>query len=495
MPRLSMLALEKHDQLLQAIERHRRALPSDDDAQDAEVARRAADLRRLARRRQDGDLAVWEAMADRIIAKRALPIERDSDEYRELVDGLAEASIEALSLFKRRHDGEIDPQPRSELIRVERQREQATAPAGEGLLDLFDKYASQRLMEGKRADSVAQDRILVEQFAAFVGKGRRLDSITRADVRDFRDTMAALPVNYRNANAYKGLDMRAAAAKAAKLEAKTLAPKTINKNLSALSPFFAWAVSNGHADANPCDGLFYAIDKDAGSRDPFTVEQLNAILRSPLFAGFLANGAEHKPGNQRADDWRKWIPLACMFSGARIGEIAQLRIADVESIHGRWFIHIRDDEKTGQRTKSGKSRMVPVHRALEAMGFVRFCEEQRKRAGGDGSGQLFPELEANDRDHIGAMPSKWWRRYLGKIGVKDGGDGLGAHAFRHTLADELRAAGFLDAQFGPLILGHHKASVTGKYGRIAQGTVDTLCAMIDGVAFKGVDFGRLIPAS
>ncbi|RYF31591.1 MAG: hypothetical protein EOO38_31510 [Cytophagaceae bacterium] len=62
---------------------------------------------------------------------------------------------------------------------------------------------------------------------------------------------------------------------------------------------------------------------------------------------------------------------------------------------------------------------------------------------------------------------------------------------KDTQHDELRAAGFLDDQFGPLILGHHKANVTAGYGRMPQGTADMLCAMIDGVRFTGVDFASI----
>lgn len=104
---------------------------------------------------------------------------------------------------------------------------------------------------------------------------------------------------------------------------------------------------------------------------------------------------------------------------------------------------------------------------------------------------LFEGIVTNKRGHIGAAPSRFWRQYLTKIGLKQDGDGKGSHSFRHTLTDELRAAGFMDNQFGPLILGHNNASVTAGYGRMPQGTADMLCSMIDGVKFAGVDFSGI----
>lgn len=487
------LVVEQHETLLTRLEEARRARPNDDASQDAVIAERSADLRRFTRRLADGDDAAFRAMADRMIAARSLPIDRNTAEYDALVAGLAEGTIEALSLHQRQHAGEVNPEPRSDLIRNERKRQTDTAAPGETILELFDRYGAVRVTAGKkRADSVEQDRIVVEAFSGFVGASRRLASITRGEVRDWRDTLTAMPTNARNSAAYKNLDMRAAATKAAKLDVPRLSPKTVNKNLSALSSFYRWAVSEGIVETNPCDDLALSIAKETNQREPFSAAQLNTILQSPLFVGFRLDGAEHKPGNAHADDWRRWCPLVAMFTGARIGEVAQLRGDDVESLHGRWFIHLRDDARTGQRTKSGKSRMVPVHRTLEALGFIGFVTRQRERAEADGNWQLFPELEANSRGHMGAEPSKWWRRYLGKIKVKSGADGLGAHAFRHTMADELRAAGFLDAQFGPMILGHDRGGVTGKYGRMAQGTAEMLCEMIDGVSFKGVEFEHLI---
>ena len=96
-------------------------------------------------------------------------------------------------------------------------------------------------------------------------------------------------------------------------------------------------------------GACISPSTSASGRDcPFASEQLSALFSSPLYTGFQADGKEHLPGDQPADDWRHWIPLIALFTGARLGEIAQLLTDDVRQLHGHWVFHITeegDDEK------------------------------------------------------------------------------------------------------------------------------------------------------
>ncbi|MBD8549021.1 tyrosine-type recombinase/integrase [Sphingomonas sp. CFBP 8760] len=363
-------------------------------------------------------------------------------------------------------------------------------PSTETVMAMFDQYAAQRLSEGvKRRDGINQDRIVVERLADFIGRNKKISAVTRSDIRDWRNIIANLPKNYRNMKVYDGMSIGAVAAHASSNGIEGLSPTTQNKYLSTISPLFKWAIQHGFADNNPCDGLFLNIDKQARPHPTFTSFELNRIISSPLFTGCKGDGYEHQVGNIRVNDWRKWIPLLCFFTGSRIGEVAQLRLSDVRFEHERWFIHIRHDPTVGQQTKSNKGRIIPLHRTVEFAGFKQFYDNRQSLDGNDG--MLFDGLVLNRRGHIGASPSRFWRNYLSKIGLKNGGDGKGSHSFRHTLADELRAAGYLDDQFGPLILGHNKTSVTAGYGRMPQGTAKMLCEMIDAVKFEGVNFDAL----
>ncbi|HEX8443817.1 MAG TPA: site-specific integrase [Allosphingosinicella sp.] len=493
---LPTLAVDRgYRRMLESLEDRRRNVPDDSAAYAAFLEKRQADLIRLTRRRQDGLQEHWEGVADRIIANEQLSVMKGSEAYQAFVDSIADASIDALSVFNRRNAGELDAEPRSKVVRRTLEREAATAPSGETLLELFERYAAQRLAEKrKRPDTINQDRKVIESFASFVGKDRKAETITGVDVRDWIDTLAVLPPNWRKRKEYRELSMAKAAEKAKAAGEAGPSPNTLNKYLSTVRPLFTWLTKrNYYTGTNPCDGLFNDVPKGSNPRPPFSTEQLNTILGSPLFTGFLRDGKEHLPGNCYSDDWRRWIPLTAMFTGARIGEVAQLRIGDVRQERGVWFVHIAFDEETGQTTKSGLSRAAPIHSKLIELGFLAFHQRQAERAERDGNLSLFPELEPNERGQISGKPSRWWREYLEDIGIKDGADGYGAHSFRHTMADRLRdEAELLDDQI-EVALGHNQKTVTSGYGKLRQGTVTMLRDMFEGVRFDGVDFTPVMP--
>lgn len=455
----------------------------------------AARLEDHAHNAATGDTEAVGPLADEVVAILGWHLPEGSEGHDKIRQLLNEASLAMMRVSTRRNAGDIDAETDSRLVQRVRQRERETAPAGQAILDLFDKYAAERLAaKKKRPDTIKQDRKVIEQFADFVGRSRNVRSITTRDVREWIDTMAMLPPSYRLRSDCQGLSVRQVAAKFQGSGEKAVSLTTLNKYLSTVSPLFTWMKKKDYRDqGNPCDGLFNEVDKGENRRPSLTSEQINTIFGSPLFTGFLRDGQENLQGNVQADDWRYWIPLICLFTGTRIGEAAQLRIDDVRCKGGLWFLQICHDEATGQATKSRKTRPVALHSTLQALGFLAFVERQRKRFERDANAQLFPELEPNDRDQISGVPSRFWRRYLGKIKVKDGGDGFGAHSFRHTLADRLREEGKLLDNEVAVALGHSLKSTTGNYGAIAQGTVEVLHDMIERVRFDGVDFSHLMP--
>jgi integrase len=486
-----------YDSMLAAMEERRKAWPANDADYEAKLAAREADLRRMTRRLQDNDLSQWEGVADRAIAARNLSLDKGSAEYAAFVQMIAQATIDAVNVFNRRHAGELDAAPRSAIVQDAKAREAAKAKSGETLLELFELWGAEMLAKGeKREDTVNQDRKVVEQFAKFVGADRDVRSITPLEVAGYRDTLRDLPPKWTSKNELRNLDMRVAAVRARAKSMPKTAFTTINKHLSTISPLYKWLAGQPKwaGMPNPCNGLFHAKVKGKNPRPPFSTSTLNKILISPLFAGFKAVGEEHLPGDMHADDWRYWVPLGCLFSGARIGEIAQLRLGDVSKERGVWFFHIRHDEEEGLSTKSGKTRVAAVHPMLERIGFLAFHQRRLEAAGGDLDAPMFPELEPNARGQISGMPSRWWRDYLEAIGVKDGADGFGAHSFRHTLADRLRSeAELLDNEIA-VCLGHSIKTTTSGYGTLSQGTVNQHKGYMDAVSFDGVKFDHLIAA-
>lgn len=457
-----------------------------------------AELQRQARAAATSDVEPVLELADIVVEALGMDLTQESEGYAKLCELLAIARIAQLKEQHQHNLGDVEAETDSKLVRRVREREAANAKDGETIVELFELWAAEVLDKGdKRPDTVKQDRKVIQQFAAFVGAHRSLHAITPLEVSDYRETLRKLPPKWMSNRELRDLDMRAAAAKARDANMPKTAYTTINKHLSTISPLYTWLAAQPRWAGlrNPCDGLFYAKVKGKNARPPFTTAMLNKILTSPLFTGFLADGREHRPGVIHADDWRYWIPLIAMFTGARIGEIAQLRVGDVNQQCGVWFFLIRHEEEEGLTTKSGQSRFAAVHVLLERIGFLAFHARRFDAVGCDRNAPLFPELQPNGRGQMSGMPSRWWRDYLTAIGIKDGADGLGAHSFRHTIADRLREeAEIMDDKIA-IILGHSVKTTTSGYGRLPQGTVTMFKSWMDAIRFDGVDFSHLLITS
>jgi integrase len=84
---------------------------------------------------------------------------------------------------------------------------------------------------------------------------------------------------------------------------------------------------------------------------------------------------------------------------------------------------------------------------------------------------------------LSTQPSKFWQRYLKRIGQKE--RGLALHSFRHTFADAVRRVGGSDAILGT-ILGHAKGTITAHYGTLTEGNLDQRREMVNAVNYSGL---------
>ncbi len=487
--RAAAVALKFRDQIIEKLEEDRRALPDEDSVQEELITKRVLEMRRLTRHFSDGELGPWEAMATRAIAKGGLPIQPQTPEFYELVDALAKFTMDGLATWVSMRTGDVEAQPRSKSVREEIERTADKAKVGETIVELFDRYAVKcRDERSKRPETLAKDRRVIQQFADFVGRDRSIYSITSRDVGEYRNTLRTLPPMWTMRRDMRDLTMREAAKLAKASNFPQTALNTVNKALSTISPLYNWLIEEQWELRNPCTGLFYRGAKGKNPRPPFGTERLNKIFGSPLFTGFVSDGCEHKPGDQFADDWRFWIPVVMLFTGIRVGEAAQLRTDDITFNDKQqvWVIDIRHEPTRGQTTKSGKSRITLAHRKLVELGFVGFVEMRRAQTPAETTAPLFPEVNRDDQHQIGSKPSEFWRDYLTRIGLKQSRDGLGAHSFRHELADRLRDEAGLPDDSVAVALGHDQKSTTGGYGNVRQGTVKFLKPIFDAVTFDGV---------
>lgn len=222
---------------------------------------------------------------------------------------------------------------------------------------------------------------------------------------------------------------------------KTITAVTVNNRLRKLTAFMNWCKTNGYIAANPLAGMKVMTGSAKEARLSFDRHDLAALLNHET----LQNQARKHP-------WRYWLPLLGRTTGARLEELCQLRVDDINEQQGIYCIRI-DDHHEGQNLKNSSSRRIlPLHPVMLDLGFLGHVESVRST----GAARLFPELEAV-RGKLGHAPSKWFGRYKTKQGITDTRKTF--HSFRHTFIDDLRDAGVQDSLIKRMV-GHEDSSVT-----------------------------------
>lgn len=159
---------------------------------------------------------------------------------------------------------------------------------------------------------------------------------------------------------------------------KTASPKTVkDSDLAALKSIFGWGLSNKKVEYNPALGVTIKIRKKAKTRpNYFKPDERMAILE--LAKGYKQTGRE---GTKLAAA-KRWVPWICAYSGARVGEIVQLRKQDIRQEQGYWTVFITPEAGT---VKDKEYREVPIHAHLIEEGFLDFVHQSDK-------GYLFIEV-------------------------------------------------------------------------------------------------------
>lgn len=123
-----------------------------------------------------------------------------------------------------------------------------------------------------------------------------------------------------------------------------------------------------------------------------------------------------------------------LYTGARVGEVAQLKVKDFEVIDGVKCLRFQGELKT-QTSK----RLIPLHPDLLRLGLWDWKEEQEKL----GEVRLFPTVKLDGKSGKGNAISKGTSNLLArlKITVEEGKTTrLGFHSFRNNVIQELQGA-------------------------------------------------------
>ena len=315
------------------------------------------------------------------------------------------------------------------------------------LNESVEKFVAAQLRGGKWKPHTERERrrglaFLVE----LLGHDFYVEKLDKKAARDIRDTINALPMRYKQNKLTKHLAIR----EAIKVESvDKISPKTANEYIGSCSAFGQWLDDEGYIDKNPFMKMKTTIKENTNKRKAFTQEEIALIL----------NALEHNDIKGNRKSFRYWGSLIALYSGARLEEICQLQLDDIEQHENLWCFNINDDGDKNVKSKSSK-RIIPIHSAILDKGFINHVKTLRDNS----HTRLFPELKRSPNHGYGRPLSNWFNtKFLVDLNIKT--KSIVFHSLRHTVATGLGEAGINDS-LQKRILGHSMANnVTAGYDK------------------------------
>lgn len=302
--------------------------------------------------REAGKLEAWIGpTVDGLLQRRGL--RADDASRARLIEEVDKAVMQAAGQMRRHAEGDFRPDP--EALRFPKW-EVAGSPqkASTGSLrGLVEDWWKERQAVAKSEGGVAKlstyesYRNTMRRFVAVLGHDDP-SRVTVEDVIAFKDHRLG-EVNPRTG--------------------RPISAKTIkDSDLSGLKAVFGWAVSGRRMAVNPAAGITIKLGKKRKLRPKgFTDAEARALLAA---AWHLKRGKE-QPKTFAAKRWAPWL---CAYTGARIGEMVQLRKEDVRREGDLWAVNITPEANT---VKTNEAREVILHPHLVELGFPEFVASSK----------------------------------------------------------------------------------------------------------------------
>lgn len=212
------------------------------------------------------------------------------------------------------------------------------------------------------------------------------------------------------------------------------APKSVHQYYKWIMGVFAYAKRDtvAYIEISPC-----TIKRDftANIRGIFSDNELSALL---------------KAAKKEQTPWKKWIIYLGIYTGARRGELAQLRKSDIkfDKETGRYYLLITDSHENQKLKTDNAKRKIPVHQALVKAGFIDYVNGCKER--------VFEEItNAN-------QVTAWMPRHMEKLNIprlNELDHMRSFHSIRHTFITKRMSEPNINVNLLQQIVGHELSSI------------------------------------
>lgn len=358
-------------------------------------------------------------MMDKVLSDEGLL--PDTHSRLRLLEETHRVVLRAAEQKKRQAEGDYGPDPNAERFpKLDRDR-----PKPVTITSLLDLWERDHLANGGSAATPRDHRQKVKHFIGYL---RHDDAhrVTPKDVSDWCDKL-----QHEDG-----------------LSAKTVA----DKYLAAIRAVFGVGVAKFKIASSPAARVRRKVPKRTTERPKgFTDEEAKAILSMALVA-------DRAPGREPESTKLafKWVPWLCAYTGARGGEMTQLRGEDFIVEHGGHTIRITPEAGT---VKTGEYRHVPLHSHLIELGLLDMVKQR-------GDGPLFYEPNDDAREPNSTQPGnvlakvgQWVRKKVGITDRRVQPNHGWRHRFKTVAHDVDIAPKYIDA-----IQGHDDGTASSDYG-------------------------------
>jgi integrase len=382
-----------YTQVLESIEQQDIARSKRDRlAHNSSADERRAAARNLAQDVRAGDIERFIGPTEKQLGKYGVAVDREAPWFLRLVRDVALAVVEAQKMAIKADEGELAPQPTSEVVKRALGASEQGAPATDipfaALVDRFMKQWLAARHSGKDTNTEQQKRATFRLFGGFFDD-QPIRRVRHEDAANFFDAVRLFDPHWARSPSARELSWSQLIERHGDRE-RGLSDATMNRHLQVLQELWLWSKKRGHCDGeNPFEGFHKKLRAGVNVK-PYVAWE-DDELRQLLC-----------PTPKRSDLLE--VILVGMFTGMRLDEIASLTWSQVrQSSDGGTIVHYFQVEDA--KTPAG-NRKVPVHAdlawllsrprgALSDRLWPTFNEEGRGKKAGNDAGREFSRFKTD----------------------------------------------------------------------------------------------------
>lgn len=307
-------------------------------------------------------------------------------------------------------------------------------PSSIRLSDLIAKFMQRKQSEGLSERIAKEYQGYIPFILHFIGD-IPITEIQKKHIKSCLQQAHRLPK--RNKGAYKRMSVTEMVAMDVPAEDR-IQPATVEQIRKLLQGVFRFAIDQDYLEVSPAVDLnLPSVERQ--SRGAFELSEASALIRQAML---------------ESEPWKKWVILLAAYTGARAGEIVQIRKEDLKSDPESGLPYILITPRAGSVKTKNAFRTIPIHPKLFEFGLSSFTDSSHVQ------GRLFPNIVAQN-------VTKWFPGFREKLGINklnEYDEPRTFHSLRHTFVTILRGSGATDVQVQQIV-GHEKTSagVTDRY--------------------------------